>query len=141
MARVLSCWVFVLIAVTALPILAGAGEHETRAPKLNVCEKRCAGFEGTARHSCLRTCTRTMRRDEPTGTMPVKERIRECDEACVDFSGLELVRCRRRCLDGATMQRREAPAERPGDCLARCASMPQPLRQKCRDRCDGASRK
>ncbi len=107
----------------------------------NECSARCAplqGGEGWAK--CITTCVRTKKKNEPMGESEVKKKMRDCEERCSSYTGVDRVRCIRICLDAKKEQRparivRQPAATVPDPCETRCAVLSGTLKDRCTARC------
>jgi len=64
-----------------------------------ICAARCSGFTGQAYVRCIETCVRTTKRTRPVEEKSVSQRMKECEEICAVYDGVDRVKCLRLCLD------------------------------------------
>jgi hypothetical protein len=63
------------------------------------CKSRCSGFTDQAYYQCIETCVRTAKKTRSGEGKTISQRMKECEEICNVYEGLERVKCLRICLD------------------------------------------
>lgn len=65
----------------------------------SICQARCSGFTGQIWAQCVETCVRTMKKHNKGKGKKVSQRMKECEEICSVYEGVENVKCLRLCME------------------------------------------
>jgi hypothetical protein len=132
-----------LLLVILMPGLFIAESYGKKSDPADDCEARCAAMDSESRYRCMKTCINAKRKNDPVGRNDVKGRMAACEDACVDYTGVDRIKCIRLCLDRnkepVVIKRDALKQKNENPCEMRCSVLSGVSKDTCLLRCERES--